>query len=69
MNMTHTHRVSLTPNTPATYAVINAIKLYCEDNCIAYKIFEDTLGITIEYGGNIVHQFLDKIPLTNCAWK
>lgn len=71
MNMTHMHTVGLTPNIPQTHAIVDAIASYCKENGIAYKIFEDTTGITIEYGANIVHQFLDiaTVTDTDCQWK
>ena len=55
MQMTHKHDVYFSPNSTEAHNLVMQIADYCNKRGIWYKISESTLGIGIEYGGNVAY--------------
>ena len=55
MQMTHRHNVYFSPHSTEAYNLVMQIADYCNKRGIWYKISESTLGIGIEYGGNVAY--------------
>ena len=55
MQMTHKHDVYFSPHSTEAHNLVIQIADYCNKRGIWYKISESTLGIGIEYGGNIAY--------------
>jgi hypothetical protein len=53
MQMTHKHDVYFSPHSTEAHNLVMQIADYCNKRGIWYKISESTLGIGIEYGGNV----------------
>ena len=55
MQMTHKHDVYFSPYSTVAHNLVMQIADYCNKRGIWYKISESTLGIGIEYGGNVAY--------------
>ena len=55
MQMTHKHDVYFSPHSTEAHNLVMQIADYCNKRGIWYKISESTLGIGIEYGGNVAY--------------
>ena len=55
MQMTHKHDVYFSPYSTEAHNLVMQIVNYCEKRGIWYKISESTLGIGMEYGGNVAY--------------
>ena len=55
MQMTHKHDVYFSPYSTEAHNLVMQIADYCNKRGIWYKISESTLGIGIEYGGNVAY--------------
>ena len=55
MKMTHKHDVYFSPHSTEAHNLVMQIADYCNKRGIWYKISESTLGIGIEYGGNVAY--------------
>ena len=55
MTMTHKHDVYFSPYSTEAHNLVMQIADYCNKRGIWYKISESTLGIGIEYGGNVAY--------------
>ena len=55
MKMTHKHDVYFSPYSTEAHNLVMQIADYCNKRGIWYKISESTLGIGIEYGGNVAY--------------
>lgn len=55
MQMTHKHDVYFSPYSTEAYNLVMQIADYCNKRGVWYKISESTLGIGIEYGGNVAY--------------
>ena len=53
--MTHKHDVYFSPYSTEAHNLVMQIADYCNKRGIWYKISESTLGIGIEYGGNVAY--------------
>jgi len=55
MQMTHKHDVYFSPYSTEAHNLVMQIADYCNKRGIWYKISESTLGVGIEYGGNVAY--------------
>ncbi len=62
INMTYIQTVSLSPNNIEAQTIIEAIKDKCVKEGVTYKVYEDTLSISIKWGMNkitVINSFID----------
>lgn len=69
MQMTHKHDVYFSPHSTEAHNLVMQIADYCNKRGIWYKISESTLGIGIEYGGNVGYIIEADRKTENCSEK